>query len=91
MLTSSEIQEIKRACVKELSQDQNTRRVAATIDEFAVFCELLAQPDNRIKGRYANTRTEADMVNEMARVLTDLQDYTAYAKVRRAQAGESIV
>jgi hypothetical protein len=31
------------------------------------------------------------MVNEMARVLTDLQDYTAYAKVRRAQAGESIV
>jgi hypothetical protein len=31
------------------------------------------------------------MVNEMARVLTDLQDYTAYAKVRRAQACESIV
>jgi hypothetical protein len=91
VLTGSEIQEIKMACVKELSQDQTTRRVAATIDEFAVFCELLAQPENRIKGRYANTRTEADMVNEMARVLTDLQDYTAYAKVRRAQAGESIV
>ena len=46
MLSGSEIQEVIIACVRDLSQDLNTFRVAATIDEavVAVLLQLASLP-----------------------------------------------
>jgi hypothetical protein len=88
VLKGSESEKARGACIRQLSQDENARRVAATIDVFAVFCKRLAQPENHIKGRCANTRTEADMVNEMARELVGLPNHMAYARVVQGAGGE---
>ncbi len=98
MLAGGEIQETRKACIKQLNQDQNTRSVAGTIDEFAKFCGLLAKPENHVLvpgGQYIEKqvplRQESDMVNEMARVLTGLPRYTAYARIVEEKGGEPIV
>jgi hypothetical protein len=92
VLDAAQIRTVRDACIEEIKYSpQAVYEVAGTIDEFAVFCELLAQPDNRIKARHINTRAEADMVNEMARVLTSIPKYTAYAKLVQEKTGEPIV
>ncbi len=92
VLDSAQIRTVRDACIEAIKHSpQAVYEVAGTIDELAVFCELLAQPDNRIKARHINTRAEADMVNEMARVLTSIPKYTAYAKVVQEKTGEPIV
>lgn len=74
------------ACAKELGG--RGQRALQIIQEFVGFCNLLAAPQNHItkrSGQFAakqvNIRTEADMTNEMARNLTNLPKYTAYAKI----------
>lgn len=67
-----------------------------TVDLFVCFCDLLAQPENHIEvrtgqfvGKEYNTRLEADMVNEVSRLLTSLPKYTAYAKIVTESGGKA--
>jgi hypothetical protein len=64
------------------------KEVAESIDAVVKLSELLAKPENhlQVKSRQrgqkpVQTRTIADMVNEMEGELTELPKYTAYAKV----------
>lgn len=99
VLSAYEIEDVKRACIQELRQaNPETRNVAATIDEFVQFCALLSRPENHIQvpcGQYiereVRARQEADMSNEVARKLTELPKYTAYAKIMKEIEGEHIV
>jgi hypothetical protein len=89
-LSENESEALKRACVAELLSrpDWDGQATLAVIEEFAHFCTLLNKPENHIKiytGQYVekqvNTRTYADMSNEMSQVLVGLERYSAYAKV----------
>jgi hypothetical protein len=98
VLSWSEIQQVKNACVEQLQQDEMARSAAATIEDFVHFCEVLGHPDNHIRiytGQYVerqvNTRTYADMSNEMSQVLVGLERYSAYAKVLQEDKGEQKV
>jgi hypothetical protein len=98
VLSGSEIQQVKNACVEQLQQDEMARSAAATIEDFVHFCEVLGNPENHIRiytGQYverqANTRTYADMSNEMSQVLVGLERYSAYAKVLHEDKGEQVV
>jgi hypothetical protein len=85
--------------MKELqASDEQIQKVAGTIDEFATFCGLLGRPENHImvpSGQYVErqvqTRTEADMVGEMARALTALPRHQAFVKVVQQSGGEQKV
>lgn len=97
-LTETEIQRLKAACWRELSGCEPAVEMVRVIEKFVEFCELLARPENHIKvpsRRYVeksvNTRQESDMTNEMARVLTGLPKYTAYAKLLYETDGGQIV
>jgi hypothetical protein len=93
----SERKTLRRVC-KEKLWEGGQGGIAATIDEFARFCDQLAKPENHVRvrcGQYIEkqvpTRQESDMVNEMARVLTSLPRYTAYARVVEEKNGEASV
>jgi ribosomal protein L20A (L18A) len=94
-LTGSEIQSLKAACWNEISRCQPVCEMVRVIEKFVEFCELLARPENHIKvpskQRVVNTRSVADMTNEMAGELANLPRYTAYAKVLAETGGEQIV
>lgn len=97
-LTGSEIQSLNAACWNEISRYQPAYEMVKVIEKFVEFCELLARPENHIKvpsrryvEREVNTRTVADMTNEMAQELANLPRYTAYAKVVAETDGEERV
>jgi hypothetical protein len=91
VLSAAQLRAVKRACAKELAAAGETKAVAATIVDFAVFCERLAKPENhiRIKGQYVEkqvrVRTEIDMVNEAARLLSSVEPHSAYVRFERKE------
>jgi hypothetical protein len=99
VLDTAQILAVLDACMKEIKQGpQVVKEVARTIDDFAQFCVLLAEPENHVKVKSAQyvekpgrSRTEIDMVNEMSRELVSLPKYTAYASVVGEKDGKAIV
>jgi hypothetical protein len=90
---------VRDACIEAIKHSpKDVCETAATIDEFARFCVLLAKPENHVKVKSAQyvekqvrARTEIDMVNEMSRELVGLPKYTAYARVVGEKDGKAIV
>jgi hypothetical protein len=94
VLTRDELERVKQACRSEIDSSPAAVKMREVVSSFVELCELLAKPENHIKVRAAATGpapNEAEMVNEMARVLTQIPRYTAYAKVFEEKGGESIV
>jgi hypothetical protein len=99
VLDAAQIRAVRDVCIKVIKDGpKDVYETAATIDEFARFCVLLAQPENHIKVRSTQyvekpvrPRTEIDMVNEMAREFVNLPKYTAYARVVGEKDGKAIV
>jgi hypothetical protein len=97
-LNAVQIMAVKNACMEEIKYSpKEVCEVAATIDEFARFCVLLAKPENHIKVRSAQyvekpvrARAEIDMVNEISRELVNLPRYTAYARVVGEKDGKAL-
>ncbi len=82
----------KDECMRELFKIKEYKEkplhMLLFINQFAHFCDLLSKPENHIlkpTGQYVEKqspqRTVADMVGEMRGELTDLPNYTAYAKI----------
>jgi hypothetical protein len=95
VLSGNERDMLRSACRDECGRYAYGKAVLNVIKAFVYFCELLARPENHIKVRSGQfvekpvrSRTEIDMVNEMARELVGLPKYTAYARVAQNIAGE---
>jgi hypothetical protein len=92
-LDAAQIMAVRNACMEEIKHSpKEVYETAATIDESARFCVLLAKPENHIKVRSAQyvekavrSMTEIDMVNEAARVLSSVPPYTAYVRLEKKE------
>jgi hypothetical protein len=95
VLSRAEAHAVREACLKELrASDIQSQKVARTINDFVRFCVLLAKPENHIKvkmGQYVEKqvreRTEIDMVNEAARLLSSVDPHTAYVRLEKKGGG----
>jgi hypothetical protein len=100
VLTQSEIELVKRACQRELTQKQDWNGEAAlkALYDLVHFCDLISMPENHIlvsSGQYVftpvNTRQYTDMEKEMAYELTKLDPRIAYANVLQEVEGVLVV
>lgn len=92
--------EMLRKCRHDARDDLNSNgygELVTSVDMLVELCQLLAKPENHVKvkvfqyvERQTPTRTIADMVNEMAKELSDLPRFRAYAKILKigGQIGE---
>jgi hypothetical protein len=76
-----------KACQSELRRTREGAGVLKVVDDFVGFCELLHRPENHIwvqSTQYiekeVNTYTTAEMRNQMAQELINLQPHYAYMK-----------
>ena len=91
VLTPDQIDRLAKACRIALSQIGHVLRV---LNDFVEFCELLAEPENRLyvktKQKYIERRPR-DMVDEMQYELLNLPRYMAMAKIIQEKDGEQTV
>ncbi len=92
-LAYNEIEDLKAACLRELSQEGwNPQATLDVIDEFVEFCILLPKPENLLKtrtGQLVTHRNVPDMEAEASLELVNLDPYTAEAKlIREGKQGE---
>jgi hypothetical protein len=97
VLTSAEREKLLTACRKELG-DGGAHTALVALDEWVQFCQLLAQPENHVRGltaqyveREVNTYTTREMIEQMARELTRLQPRTAYVHLLQASGEEQVI
>jgi hypothetical protein len=98
-LDAAQIRAVRDVCIKVIKDGpKDVHETAATIDEFARLCVLLAEPQNHIKvistqyvEKPVRSRAEIDMVNEMSREFVNLPRYTGYARVVGEKDGKAIV
>jgi hypothetical protein len=72
--------------------------VIQVIADFVQFCELLARPENHVRTRSSqfvetevNTYPTQEMINQMAKELTNLPRYQAYIKIIEEIQDEQLV